>query len=1429
MAKMIVVPGARPANQDEALVVNYLKEHLPDTYTLIPNIEIVERGRPAFEYDVIVVAPHAIFVVETKGWRGGIRGDDHTWLVAGGHRRNNPWPTANNKARVLRSQIKHRQPACGRFWVEAIIAIADDRGEMDLRGHCRARVFRYTDLPDFLTDASALGGKAGDLRSVRAYIEKAIQEAGHGRTEKESRYGEYLVLETLFRRDQVAGFLARNELLRSDEPVQLRAFSYDPYLPPDELAKRREVIRREAESLQQIGPHPNLITLKGFMTAPDDPNLFLEITEWSEEGTLRALMNAEAPLSLERKLELAQGIAAGLKAAHAAGVIHRDVRPENILIGRDGQPRLMNFDHARLPLSQAGTVSPIRHDPDVPRVHMAPELLDPSRRLTPAADLYGLGMILFEMLTGDTPYDTPEEAQAHPTALGGPAEYVADVPDRLNQLVCGLLHADPQRRPQSADEVLAQLHEIREKPSGTVVPDLAPEPAEAAQSRPDQSGEGDPAVFEVDSVIDGKYRVQKVLDAGGAGRVYKVYDGVFDQVYALKVFEGTAQSLDFLKKEAQSLLTVSHPNIVRVHTWGKLPQSGRFYLVTDFVEGEDLTAYTTPDRRLPTSESVKAIQELLAALIKLHPDVDRLQELQIKMGEDELDEIDFEEYCQLKETGLLHRDIKPANLMLGAQGLMLVDFNIAARASQAGHTYVGTPGYMLPDTGIIPWNVDGDLFATGIVLYELITGHHPYPDRQPNAEDEPTDPRRYQPHLHPAFAELLMCAVSWDPARRFHSARQFRQSLLALEGVYLLARRQPAAGSGPTLERWEVDKTNYNPYVTRFLKLYSQARRDNSGTRGFDEVARLTYVETRLDRMLKPSVLDGQYRLVIITGNAGDGKTAFIQNLESAVSPSAITHPTPNSGTFTYHRVRFVTNYDGSQDEGAERANDQVLTEFFAPFDDDGFNLPPSERTVHVIAINEGRLIDFFGDALQPGGPQTSEGSRFTRLGQAVTRFFDTEVTEKELPDWLLVVDLNQRSVVARDPDAKDTSIFERQLEKLLESEFWQPCQACALRDECLIRFNVTTLADPASGPAVRERLRTLFEIVHLRRQLHITMRDMRSALSWLLFRDHSCEDVARLLEDKPSPQARLSLLYHNAYAADGGPLPGQGDDRLVSLLRQIDPAEMANPTADRSLHFQGPSDVPRLSFEGRVALETRWLDQWQVSDGWQASQDQVLAGQIQARHLTIRRMAFFERRDDAWLEMLPYRYLAQFRTYTQSASPEDLAELKHVLVEGISRVEGAHNVDLARQYVCLRAGQTEKAAIKSFRLFSQADFQIEVPHAQMGHYVECTPDEIVFYYIPREPGKGMPQAAQAKLAVSLDLLELLFHIRDGYTPSLNDIHGFFINLLVFKNALAHLPYRRAVLTRDERRFFELLLQDGSKVTLQPWSGERMLAHETDA
>ena len=222
----------------------------------------------------------------------------------------------------------------------------------------------------------------------------------------------------------------------------------------------------------------------------------------------------------------------------------------------------------------------------------------------------------------------------------------------------------------------------------------------------------------------------------------------------------------------------------------------------------------------------------------------------------------------------------------------------------------------------------------------------------PSRMTGPRAARRYDPRqiatgvrLSKELSEFLLKAVQPSAANRFRSAAEMRAALMAVSSM--LAPAPPLALSpnifqGIHLHPEEIGRKDYNPYVTRMLTLYSQARRTNTGTRGLDEIARLTYVRTGLDEKLAPIITTGRYKLVIVTGNAGDGKTAFLQQVEALFEQNGakITRlPSKNGSTWTWEGRTYEINYDGSQDE-EDRSNDAVLDAFLKPFE--GEDMPGS-------------------------------------------------------------------------------------------------------------------------------------------------------------------------------------------------------------------------------------------------------------------------------------------------------------------------------------------------------------------------------------------------------------------------------------------------------------------------------------------------------
>jgi serine/threonine protein kinase len=170
--------------------------------------------------------------------------------------------------------------------------------------------------------------------------------------------------------------------------------------------------------------------------------------------------------------------------------------------------------------------------------------------------------------------------------------------------------------------------------------------------------------------------------------------------------------------------------------------------------------------------------DLLDALVAIHPDAGRIEELETKGRDDQLSETEYAELMELRDKGLVHRDIKPLNVILTRKGAKLLDFNIASRVGDEVHTVSGTPPYQPPDANLTRWDVSPDLFAVGVVLYELLCdGNHPYPGRRPMAGSRPMDPLSVRPDLSPRLAEFLQKACAPYREERFSSAREMRDAL----------------------------------------------------------------------------------------------------------------------------------------------------------------------------------------------------------------------------------------------------------------------------------------------------------------------------------------------------------------------------------------------------------------------------------------------------------------------------------------------------------------------------------------------------------------------------------------------------------------------------------------------------------------------------
>ncbi len=285
--------------------------------------------------------------------------------------------------------------------------------------------------------------------------------------------------------------------------------------------------------------------------------------------------------------------------------------------------------------------------------------------------------------------------------------------------------------------------------------------------------------YAVGDVIDDRFEILDILGQGGFSTVYRVRDDVEGEERAFKLFDNAA-GYEAVRREIGALRKIHHPNVVEVY-WAGKTTAGDWYLITEFIEGESLDQYATGKKHLRDREAIDVALDILDALVAIHPDAARIEELDRRKHGGELSEADYAEWMELQDEGLVHRDIKPLNVMLTRSGTKLLDFNIASRVGDPVFTQSGTPPYQAPDADLTRWDVSTDLFAVGVLLYELLcNGQHPYPGSKPMVGESVIDPRTIRPDLSAELAMFLMKACASYRTERFGTAREMKDALATI-------------------------------------------------------------------------------------------------------------------------------------------------------------------------------------------------------------------------------------------------------------------------------------------------------------------------------------------------------------------------------------------------------------------------------------------------------------------------------------------------------------------------------------------------------------------------------------------------------------------------------------------------------------------------
>jgi len=276
----------------------------------------------------------------------------------------------------------------------------------------------------------------------------------------------------------------------------------------------------------------------------------------------------------------------------------------------------------------------------------------------------------------------------------------------------------------------------------------------------------------------GIYLIERRIGRGGMGAVYLAVDPTLKRHVALKVLPpelaAHPESVARFEREATSLARIRHPNLVHIYAVGC--EGGRHYIVMEYVKGISLAEILRQRGALPHAAAIRILGQVLAALDKVHA------------------------------AGVVHRDLKPANIMIDEdQRAILMDFGLAKphhdRSVTTARTIIGTPEYMAPELAE-GGEADprSDLYAVGIILFEMLTGDVPFRGNsaiatlRQHVEKGPPSVRELAPAVPPPLEAVLAKALAKSPADRHANARALAADLLAVAPTpELTALAEPGA------------------------------------------------------------------------------------------------------------------------------------------------------------------------------------------------------------------------------------------------------------------------------------------------------------------------------------------------------------------------------------------------------------------------------------------------------------------------------------------------------------------------------------------------------------------------------------------------------------------------------------------------------------
>lgn len=753
--------------------------------------------------------------------------------------------------------------------------------------------------------------------------------------------------------------------------------------------------------------------------------------------------------------------------------------------------------------------------------------------------------------------------------------------------------------------------------------------SQAAKEKPglkDEDAGEDLSELKQGDTLKGRYRLLEMLGAGKFGTTWKAEDlEGFNAPCTIKIHK-SPEALEIARGEHLRSQSVIFEGLQRFRTFSPEPNFG--FSELEYVPGTSLDKV-----KFKNAQEIKDVFSRVCAAI---------------------------EY--LHSRGLAHGDISPGNIICDEGGkVFLIDPFYTSLGSQFR---MGTPAYIAPEARQSRLASEpSDVFSLCASFIRVILSRSPISVQGGFAvlkDLTEVESVSFEPEEVAVIRALLLgCEPNTDS--RPSSIDEIRDKVLNAAPI------KPE--DLPKLE----DQQQINPNVMSLRQVYRGTKVGASGMLGISsQFARATYVETLLDQKLIPEVLSGQTRIFFLTGNAGDGKTSFLNVLGGYLT---------NQGAITAGKMgdsgwsldldgeNFLAIFDASESADGLSSKGQL---------DIALKQAASGSTV-LVAINDGRLKRYLSQELSDDLVELLESVGID-VDTLASGYFERGQTD--FPG-IKVVNLKSRSL----ENLNKTGLLSTQISKFTDEALWGDCNSCSSRGRCPIFAN-------------KEDLRTTFSsgvsdlalISHLRRRKRFTFRDARSALAWMITGDLGCEDVHVRVERGQNPALDDDLRIHNL-AFDA-----HSQDSLVHEWSEFDPALLHNGLLSGEIE-------KKKSVLGQKATTRSFLER-------------------EARR------AFFGASEvlGEGVRIAPYKYLGQVIQFLSGQT--DDGGLKDKLLLGYSRIVGPQRFASGGLAVSTSLTKTGKTLLK---VLSASDFTLSVAESTAdAQYLETIPEVIELIYKER-------------------------------------------------------------------------------------------------